>query len=266
MDPRTRLGLLAAVGVLAITLDRPGSLLLLVAICVLPMIAVRPSRAWWLRGLGVVVALVWSTVFSQAIFYAQLPRVPLGSLGPLVFYREGVSYGLVQSLRLVAVGLAGLALAVTTPSDRLHAALLRLRLPFGVALMTATALRFVPEVTREWQVVRRARAGRGRPAWRRTPWAWLALEVSMLRPVVARSVRRAWALAASLDARGFDPVAPRTARRPLVLSWWEVALLLGVAVGVAGVVAARLLYVLYTSETFYASALRPLYGFVRGWL
>ncbi len=266
MDPRTRLGLLAAAAVLAVTLERPASLLLLTAFCVAPLFRLRPPLRWWVRGSVVVAGLVWSTVLSQGLFYSEQPRVALASLGPLTLYREGVTYGLVQSLRFVSVGLAGMTVALSTPTDRLHAALLRLRVPFGLALMTATALRFVPQVVREWATVRRARRARGRPAWQRSPVAWLVLEVSLLRPVVARAVRRAWALATSLDARGFDALAPRTERRALWMRPWERVLLVGVVLGTAAVVAARLSYVLYTTETAYVPALRPLYGFVRAWL
>ncbi len=266
MDPRTRLGLLAAASVLAVTLEHPTSLLLLTGVCVLPLAALRPPLRWWLRGAAVVLGLIWSTVLSQGLFYDDQPRVALGSLGPLTLWREGVSYGLVQSLRFVSVGLAGMAVALSTPSDRLHAALLRLRVPFGLALMTAAALRFVPQIAHEWATVRRARRSRGRPAWQRSPAAWLVLEVSLLRPVVARAVRRAWTLATSLDARGFDAGAPRTERRPLRMAAWEPWVLVLAFGGVGAAVGARLVYVLYTTETAYVPALRPLYGFVRSWL
>ncbi len=266
MDPRARLGLLAAVGVLAITLERPASLGLLAALCAGAVLALRPGAVWLRRGALVVAGLMWSTVLSQGLFYADQPRVAVAQLGPLTLWREGAAYGLVQSLRFVAVSLAGVAVAISTPTDRLYAALLRMRVPFGLALMAATALRFLPQIAQEALIVRRARARRGRPAWRRSPWAWLALEVSLLRPVVARSIRRARTLAESLDTRGFDPVAPRAVRRPLVMSGWEIGLLVGATLVTATAVWARLMYVLYASEMLYVPALRPMYGFVRGYL
>lgn len=266
MDPRARLALVLCAGILAITLDRPATLIVYAALCAVPLILARIQLRWWRRGLLAVLAIVWSTTLSQGMFYAEQPRVSLGHIGPLHLYREGVRHGLAQSLRLVGLSLAGLGLAVTTPADRLHAALLALRMPFGLALMAATAVRFLPEVTRELATVRRARAARGRPAWKRAPWAWLVLEVSLLRPVVARSLRRAWNLAESLDARGFDPVAPRTRRRPLQmrpLDWGVVGLALSVAVTAASL---RIVYILYTSETWFHPALRGVVGFVRNWM
>ncbi len=266
MDPRTRIVLLACVGVLAVTLDHVASLGALALLTLLPLVALRIEGVWWRRGAMAVATIVWSTVLSQGLFYAQEPRVALATFGPLTLWAEGVRWGLVQSLRFVAVSLAGIGLAVSTPPDRLFAALLRLRVPFGLAFLGVTALRFVPEITREWLTVRQARARRGRPAWRRPPWAWLALEVRLLRPVVARTLRRARALAESMDARGFDPSAPRTVRRPLRWARWEppfVALSIAVT---SGVVCLRIGYLLYTTDVLYVGAWRPVYGFVRTWL
>ena len=266
MDPRARLALLFAAGALAITLERPLALGGFALGCALPLLFVGLDRRWLVRGVVAVLTIVWSTSLSQALFYAEQPRVPLLQIGPLTLWREGLRYGLAQSLRFVGLSLAGIAVAVSTPPDRLHAALRALRVPFGLALMAATALRFLPEITRELRTVRRARAARGRPVWRRGPLDWLRLELALLRPVVARAWRRAHNLAESLDARGFDPTAPRTERRPLRLRPRDWAALTGAALlcGPAG--AGRLLYLLYTSETWYHPALRPLYGFVRAWL
>lgn len=266
MDPRTRLGLLALAGILAPTLSSPWSLGLLVVLCALPLVFMGVERRWWVRGAVSVAAVIWSTALSQGLFYSEQPRVALVSLGPLVLWREGVFWGLVQSLRFVALTVAGLAVATSTPPDRLHLALRQLRVPFGLSFLAVTALRFVPEVARSWQVVRRARARRGRPVWQRTPWAWLQLEVSLLRPVVATTLRRARALAETLDARGFDPIAARTPRRPLVMHPWEPALLVFAASITAAAVLARVLWVLYTEGLVYVPQLRGLYGFIRAWL
>lgn len=265
-DPRTRIGLLFAVGLAVLALDRPASLGLMCLVSASPLLFAGLDRRWIGRGALIIATVVWSTTLSQGLFYNEQPRVALVELGPLTLWREGVTHGLVQSLRLLSVSLAGLALALTTSTDRMFAALLRLRVPFGLAFLVVTALRFVPEVGREWTVVRSARARRGRPAWRRAPWEWLALEVSLLRPLVARSLRRAHALAESLDARGFDPLAPRAVRRPLVLAAWEpwaLVLAFSLAFSLLGL---RVLYLLYTGEVLYVPELRGLYGLVRLWL
>ena len=265
MDPRTRLFLVACAGVLAICLEGAPALLVFTLLCGLPLVGMRVSAAWWRRGILAACTIVWGTALSQGLFYAEQPRVPLFQLGALSLWREGLLWGLAQSLRFVGLSLAGLSLAVSTPADRLHAALLRLGLPFGLALMAATALRFLPELGGELLAVRRARAARGRPAWRRSAWAWLRLELDLLRPVIARSWRRAQNLAESLDARGFDPLQARTARVPLRLRAIDGLVLVVAGLSTLAVASARLAYVLYTSDTLYIQGLRPLYGLVRAW-
>lgn len=266
MDPRVRLSLSLLVGVLAVTLDRPHSLGLLALLSGAPLLLLPAAAAWRRRVLVGIALIVWGTMLSQGLFYADEPRVALLHIGPLTLWREGMVYGLTQSLRFVAVSCVGAAVALSTAPDRLFAALLWFRVPFGLAFLTVTALRFVPDIGQELLTVREARARRGRPLHHRTPWAWLALEVAMLRPVVARALRRARALAESLDARGFDPAATRTLRRPLSMHPAEaVGLSIGAGI-VLTAVALRVLYTLYTSEILYIPALRPLYGFVRTWM
>lgn len=264
-DPRTRLLLLLCVGVLAISLDGPVPLGALAALTALPLL-LGVSPRWLLRGAAAVAVVVWSTMLSQGLFFADLPRTPLIEVGPVIVWRQGVVWGLVQSLRFVATLLAGISVAALTPPDRLYAALLRLRVPYGLAFLGAMSLRTVPVTLRSIAAVRAARARRGRPLHHRSPLAWLRLEVQLLQPVVADSLRRARALAESLDSRGFAPDAPRAVRRPLAFAPWEPPLLLLAVAATVAVAAARLLFVLYSADLLYLPALRPLYGFVRAWL
>jgi energy-coupling factor transport system permease protein len=252
--------------VLAVCLERPASLGLLVAVCAAPFAFVRVDPRWARGATLAILAVAWGTVFSQALFYSMLPKTPWLKLGPLVIYWEGLRYGLAQSLRFIALVVAGLALVTTTPLDRLVAALVALRIPHGVAFLAVTAVRFLPDTAREMAAVRSARARRGRPVHHRTPWAWLRLEVALLRPVVARSLRRARTMAESLDARGFDPVGHRPTRTPLQFGVVD-AFALGVAVAITvGVAGLRLLFLLYTAELWWSPHLRWAYAIAREWV
>lgn len=215
IDARPRALSLGLVGLLAVLLDQlPGLAALAALSASVSLLAVPSPRHRWRLG-GLALTVIWATVLSQGLFYGDVPRVPWLSLGPFTLWREGVWHGLVQSLRLVAVGMAGLALALTTAPDALLVALRRLGVPWAPSFLAVTALRFVPIATGEWATVRQARAqGRapGGGRWR------LADEIGNLVPVIARTLRRARALAASLDMRGFD--AARPAQRPVGVARW----------------------------------------------
>ncbi|MBT3217903.1 MAG: energy-coupling factor transporter transmembrane protein EcfT [Proteobacteria bacterium] len=265
-DPRTRLILLLLIGLWAVILDRPASLGILCAVSAMPFLMLPIGWTWRRRGLLAAVGVVWTTALSQGLFYGDLPRVPLIGLGPLTIYQEGLTYGLVQSLRMVSVSFAGVAVAIAPPPDRLFAALMRLGVPYSIAFLSVTALRFVPQAGHDLLMVRRARRRRGRPVGARAPWAWLILEIAMLRPVVARSLRRAHRMAESLDTRGFDPMAPRAIRRPLRMRVAEVWFLGFCTMATGLLCTVEVFYWLYLNEVLYLPWWRPLYGFVRTWL
>ncbi|MCB9671179.1 MAG: ATP-binding cassette domain-containing protein [Alphaproteobacteria bacterium] len=256
--------LLLFTSALAVLLERPFGLWTLVAGS-LAVFLTRPIAPRTRRlALAGSVAILWSTLLSQGLFYGDLPRTPALRLGPVVLWWEGLRWGAVQSARLLSVGLAGLSLALTTSPDRLVGLLRALRVPGLLAFLAVMALRFVPVVGEEWGQVRAARARRGRALWRRGALGWLRAEVAMLQPLVARSLRRALRLAESLDSRGFALADPPVDAVPWTSRDRAVGAALCLALGGIGVLQG--LQALYLWDVYYDPRLRPLYAWVRAWL
>lgn len=282
LDPRVKLAWLAWVSTLAVTVDSALGLLLLalLAACVAANLRLQP-RSWAVVA-GLLAAIVWGTMLSQGLFYQGLPRTRLVTLVPagqwggwsftgLVFYREGALYGLLQSLRMLAVVLTGLAVCLSTGPERLLAAFSRLRVPVAVSFMTVAALRFLPLLLTELAIVRQARWLRGYRArwWPPRAGAWtemLRSEFAILIPVLAACLRRATALSTSIVSRGFDPLARRTFFPPLRLRPGELTTLVALAGSWLWLVGAKTLYWLYLADLYYRPGLRPLYDWVRRWL
>jgi energy-coupling factor transport system permease protein len=278
VDPRLKLAALAWVSLLAVLLDAPAPLAALAVLAAVGAAGIRLTGHGWLVLVGLLALVVWGTLASQALFYADVPRTPLATLLPawelgdvsvpaLRLYREGVTYGLVQSLRLAAMTLAGLAVCLTTSPERLLAALSRVGLPAALAFVVQAALRCLPTVLSEWSLVRQARRLRtvGRAA-RRPRWLGLRGELAVLVPVLSAALRRSTALATSAAARGFDPAARRTSYPPLVFRWWERCALAALATSAVVLLAVKVLYWLYLNQWHYAPQLRGLYAFARQWL
>ena len=263
-DPRARLLLLLLYGAIGLCLDGAIPLLILAALPTLLLLAHPNAAGWRLRIVGLAALLCWSTVLSQGLFWAGWPRTPIFALGPLALYREGLIHGLVQSARFVAALSAGALVVTATPADRLLAALISLRLPPGLVMMGTAALRALPMIAAEWVAIRQARAQRGRP-WR-PPHTWIAQEAALLRPLMARCLRRARALAESLDARGFDPLAPRTVLLPVALPAFERAVIAAAAAAFLALAALRLLFLLYQAGVWYDGRLLEVYAWVRLYL
>ncbi len=134
---------------------------------------------------------------------------------------EGVYRGLLFSGRLAAVMLAVGSIAIHLPPLKIIQAFLwfaeplrRLGVPVGSpALSLALALRFVPAMYDEVQILRKAllvrgwKEGRGLMRVR----AWIPLII----PLLVSGLRRADDVALSLVVRGFQPSERRTAMYPL---------------------------------------------------
>ena len=273
LDPRLKLAGLFWVSALGILLDAPVALALLLLCVTAAASGLKLRASAWAFVIGLLLLVTWSTLVSQALFYSHQPRTPLATIIPpfefagrqlagLRVYREGLAYGLTQSLRMLAMTLAGLTVCLSTSPERLLAALVRMRMSTALSFMAVTAVRFLPAMLTEWSTVRQARRLRGyRPRLGR--WGG---EVALLLPVLAAVLRRAQSLTASVESRGFDPTVRRTSYPPLSFSVSErLALLLLLGTGLA-IGAAKLLYWLYLDDLYYHPALRHLYSLVRLWL
>ncbi len=280
LDPRVKLAWLATVSLAGVLLDGAIALAVLCALALVVALALRWDRRTWLIVGAPVLAVAWGTMLSQAMFYAGEPRtaivtlLPEGSIGGLHFpglrlYREGFFYGLVQSLRMIAVMLAGLSVCLSTSSERLLAALTWTGVPEAIGFMSVAALRFLPTMIDQWSTVRRSCRLRGfRPQYFgvRNLLRTLRVELMLLVPVVASALRRASTLATSITVRGFDATRPRTLYPPLAISKIEATALVALTTVILGLATLKSLYWLAVGEQFRVSALQPLYDFVGRWL
>ncbi|MFF7060121.1 energy-coupling factor transporter transmembrane component T family protein [Achromobacter spanius] len=158
------------------------------------------------RWLGAVFAaaalLVWSTGVSAAAVWRQVRGLLWVLLAVGVF--TGVFQGWMEALAVVLrVGaMVGLALAITlaTRTSDLIAVCERALMPLEriglvdagkVALALALALRFVPEIWRNFHEIREAQAARGLGAH----------PVALIVPLIVLTLKRAQEVAEAIDAR-----------------------------------------------------------------
>jgi energy-coupling factor transport system permease protein len=122
--------------------------------------------------------------------------------------------GLALGLRLLGVALSGvLALATTDPTDLADALKQQAHVPPRLAVGVMAAVRTLPILAAEWQLLGMARRARGVSAgW--SPIAVGQLAFGRLLALLVGSVRRATRLALAMEARGFGAQACRTIARP----------------------------------------------------
>ncbi len=135
--------------------------------------------------------------------------------------------GLALGLRLLGIALSGvLALASTDPTDLADSLQQQARLSPRLAVGVLAAVRMLPILAVEWQILGMARRARGVSAgW--SPLAAARLGFGMLLALLVGSVRRATRLATAMDARGFGTAPCRTIARPQRLRLTDWGLIAG---------------------------------------
>ena len=170
-------------------------------------IGVLWSRTWLLAAAAAIVGVV-NVVFAGE----QLGRT-VASVGPVDIGAETLANGVGLALRLLAIGLGGiLATATSQPTEIADALVQHLRVSPRFAIGTLAALRLVPLLSAEWQVIGLARRARGVDAGR-SPVAVVHLWGGKVAGLLVRAVRRASRLALAMEARGFGVRPCRTSAR-----------------------------------------------------
>lgn len=207
------------------------TIVLLGLLAAMPATGIRPldllARAWPLLVAASVLAIL-NSVFASAESGPILFRV-----GPVELRQDGLLGGAAVGLRVLAVALAGLlAVLATDPTDLADSLQQQLGLSPRFAVGALAAVRLMPVIAHEWQILRLARRARGVSAGR-SPAAAVRIAAGQLLSLLVATIRRATRLAVAMEARGFGSRDCRSVARPqaVVRADW---LLIAAAVALAG--------------------------------
>ncbi|AKB35391.1 Transmembrane component of general energizing module of ECF transporters [Methanosarcina siciliae C2J] len=278
MDPRAKILILISTVFVAVTLDNPETMLLLFLI-ILSGFALARMPAIKLKTLAILLTLlIWGTIYSQALFYSQLPRtviitivspdVPvLGWLtnGGLFVYAEGLHHGAIQGLRSASILSLGLLMCWTTDSRDMLNGLVGLKVPYSAAFMVVTAVRFLPIIITEVLTVVTVQRLRGFNP-KRFGSGIVKTSLNILTPTLSNCVRRTGTLAVSIQSRAFRANPERTYLKKLKFSELDKALVAVCIFAAISIVLIKLLYNMYTGGIYYSAGLRPVYALARGYL
>lgn len=239
LDARVKLLWMLVMAVLSVALRDP-CLLLVLFVSTWPFwLMLKPDRQKARRVLLVFGFLTLSFMISQAFFYywAGEPWVVLipqdfpmiGRItGGLYIYKEGIVYGAIQSLRMLATMGAALIVAGSThPSEFLIAMVKAVEfrvgekrigfgLPYEIAFMVTTGLSFIPLLVQNITTTMSALRARG-VLWQ----GGLANKINTLRylmfPVLVGILRSSRQMAMAADLKAFRAQPERTFIRELRL-------------------------------------------------
>lgn len=277
LDGRTKLIILLTLGLCSIFIDSPRTLFSLLMLTLAGHLAAGSSRERWRLLLIFLLLGMWGSMLGQAIFYSQEPRSPIicllpatvPVLGPLTggvfIYREGLTYGAVQALRSGIMLSYGFLLCWTSEPRELLRSFTFWRMPYELAFMAVTSLRFLPVIFSETATVLTAQRLRGfEPAKSLSPRRIIQTGFQTLWPVLARSLRRAVTLSMSVESRGFGRAGRQGAVSPWPLP--EVLLCLLFVLIALGILLTKLLYFLQFNGITYLAEFRSIYNFAKDWL
>ena len=269
LDPRTKLVIMLCMSFLVIALDNEKLLFLLFLIPLFAYPLARLSLNRYRIAFIVIGVGLWGTVFSQALFYQEWPRTILFTLIPIdtpilgritegvYIYKEGLSYGLIQGLRFSTMTALGLLFCWTTESRAALLALTSLKVPYGIAFMMVTTLRFFPILLKEVFTVIEAQKLKGCYPFRLQNIFQTALNT--LTPIMANSIKRAITLSSSVESRAFNAYPQRTYFRQLSYGISDIGLMVFFAITATSALFIKIIYGMYIREIFYLPYLRWIY-------
>lgn len=183
--------------------------LITIALAAAPLIVLERRSPLLVLALMVPFALFGFGFFTTSVLFRQDSPFAVQMAAETPFGAPAVSAGLILFCRAIACGMVSAVFALTTdPGALIKALMVHWRLPPSIGFALFQALNLVPDLGRQMQDVRLARAMRkGRPP-RRIPGP--AELVSLIVPLLAYAIRRAGRSALAMEARGLAPGGKRT--------------------------------------------------------
>ena len=219
IDPRTKLVAMIAIFALAMEFQHPLILGSLMAIVILVGICAHLSLQ---RFLPILVGAMWFLILGVVIWPAYIHQGrAMGTVFGHSITSDGLLFGVAMGLRVgLLLTAAGVWMMATSP-QKMTLGLLKMGLPYKAGLTMSTAIRFVPLINAERSKIMEAQRARGLNAERGSPLSRLKKYVSIIGPMVLRSVDLAEMLATAMDARGFGARKGITSMTELRMTAWD---------------------------------------------
>jgi energy-coupling factor transport system permease protein len=202
LNPVTKLAVAVGLTVVVFLLPNPwGPALITVALLGVAAVAGFPGRVAKLAAILTLPFLV-AVVLVQGIFYPG-NETPLLEVGPVTFWEEGVTYGLLVFFRVLVVVCAVLIMVFSTYPKAMMVAFIDKGLSPKLAYVFMASLQCVSEMQRRARAIIEAQQARGLDLkanlWRRFQ-ALLAMMIPLLTGALISVETRSLAL----EARGFS--------------------------------------------------------------
>ncbi|MDO4903293.1 MAG: energy-coupling factor transporter transmembrane component T [Limosilactobacillus sp.] len=221
LDPRTKLLMCFAYVVLVFCVNSWATCLLMLVSLLAAIVASRVSPKLYWSGIKPLAWIIMITVAFQVLFSAG--GKVYWHWGIMTVTHDGLISALIIFFRFMVIVTASTVLTATTPTLRVADALAwmmqplkKIKVPVNqITLMISIALRFIPTIANEATKIANAQRSRGMNLDEGNIFKRLMRMIPILIPLFVDAFKRAEELATAMEARGYDPEAPRTHYRQL---------------------------------------------------
>jgi energy-coupling factor transport system permease protein len=173
-------------------------------------------------------------------FVTPLGRSVIGSSFGLFLTVGGLLYGLTYLLRILVMVLVSSALIYCTPLDAFLELLRKLKMPYQLAFVLTTAIRFVPTMEKKTESILDAQRARGSRVGTGSFMDRIRTYIPVMVPMMVEAVRMSEVLAVAMLNRGYGASAVATPLRELKMETTDYLLSGLFVVGTLGGVLLRL--------------------------
>jgi len=215
LDPRSKFIYTILFTVLTVYFVNP-LVLLLVFLSSVPMVMVADVGKNWLRSIR------GSLFFIAFIFIFNL----IGIFWTTGSVADALIMSISMSLRFMAlISIFSVFFLTTSPED-LTQSMVQLKIPYDYALTFNMAMRFVPTLSREAQIIMDAQRSRGLELEKGNIFQRVRNYVPILIPLIISSFRRAELVADAMESRAFGAAKRRTSLYVLTMGRRDILFIL----------------------------------------
>ncbi len=181
-----------------------------------------------------VLIFLFAPTYGVEIYQSRHDLIHL--IGPYTVTAEQLFYQLNVTLKYFAVLPIALLFIVTTSPSEFASSLNRIGVPYRISYAVSLALRYIPDVQREFRDISCAQQARGADISRRVPlWTRIRNVTQVLIPLLLSSMQRIETISTAMELRGFGRGSKRSwyRARPLRSADWIAISLSLVLLGVA---------------------------------
>ena len=205
LDPRTKL--VFSVSVLLATFFAPHPWFFFLGMILFIWLAAHINPKDYYQIFFYFIPIMLMMVFMHTAFINGPPYYAVWHMGPVFIglSQPGLATGLTIAFRLATMGTAFMMFSMTTEPYHWGLAMHKAGIPYKVAYMFATAMRFFPLLQEEFLTIQSALKARGSAILTSyNPVTFFRGIVTVVIPLVLASVRRSQAIALAMELRGLS--------------------------------------------------------------